>query len=116
MGILGTEDVAVSLSRACGISGASLQSTVVKSPSRTVIVDTSFSEKRALGRYVITGFIKTGRVYRRFEEEHIERGCRPCEIEGLLSRASPTFEKYDGNTLSAAGEKPGRLLYLCRHR
>lgn len=92
------------------------KSTVVKNPGRTIIVDTSFNEKRAMGRCVITGFIKAGRVYRRFEEEHIERGYRPSEIEDLLSRAGLAFEKYDGNTLSTADERSGRLLYLCRHR
>ena len=92
------------------------KSTVARSRSRAIIIDTSFNEKRALGRCVITGFIKTGGAYRRFEEEHLERGYRPCEIEGLLSRAGLAFEKYDGNTLSAAGERSGRLLYLCRHR
>ena len=36
--------------------------------------------------------------------------------KGIESRAGLAFEKYDGNTLSAAGERSGRLLYLCRHQ
>ena len=92
------------------------KSTVVNSPSRTIIISTSFNEKRALDRCVITGFVRAGRLLRRFEEEHIERGYRPCEIEGLLSRAGLAFEKYDGNTLSAPGEKSGRIFYLCGHQ
>jgi len=92
------------------------QTTAVKNPGRTIVVSTSFNEKRALGRCVISGFIKEGRLYRRFEEEHIERGYRASEIEELLERAGLALEKYDGNTLSTPGERSGRLFYLCWRR
>ena len=83
-------------------------------PDLTLIVETSFNPTRALGRCLITGFIRTGTQYRRFQEEHLERGYRAREIEDLLSRAGFEFRKYDGNSLGRPWKRSGRLLYVCR--
>ena len=99
-----------------GLQDQWCETSVRREPGRTIVIETSFDEKRALGCCVISGFIKEGRLYRRFEEEHIERGYRAGEIEELLARAGLAFEKYDGNVLSEPQPRSGRLLYLCRHR
>jgi len=96
-----------------GLQDQWCETSVRRARGRTVIIKTSFDEKRALGRCLVTGFLKEGRLYRRFEEEHIERGYRAGEIEDLLARAGLTFEKYDGYVLSAPQPRSGRLLYLC---
>jgi len=83
-------------------------------PDLTLIVESSFDPKRALGRCLITGFIRTGLHYRRFQEEHLERGYRQQEIEDLLSRAGFRFRKYDGHSLGRPRNRSGRLLYICR--
>lgn len=80
----------------------------------TLIVETSFDAKRALGRCLITGFIREGTRYRKFQEEHLERGYHAQEIEDLLSRAGFIFKKHDASSLGRARKRSGRLLYICR--
>jgi len=87
---------------------------VIRSARHTIINATSFDERRGLGHCRITGFIKEGRLYRRFEEDHIQRGYTADEIEGLLTRAGLAFTKYDGNRLARPSERSARLLYVCR--
>lgn len=89
---------------------------VTRERGRTIIVETSFDAKKVLGRCLITGFVKQGRSYRRFEEEHIERGYRAAEIEELLERAAFAYGKYDGARLSRARTRSGRLVYLCHQK
>ncbi|MBN1504489.1 MAG: class I SAM-dependent methyltransferase [Candidatus Eisenbacteria bacterium] len=82
----------------------------------TLIVENTFDAKRALGHCLITGFIRTKAGYRRFQEEHIERGYRAEDIERLLSKAGFVFKKCDGNSLGRVRKRSGRLLYVCRKR
>jgi SAM-dependent methyltransferase len=96
-----------------GLQDQWCRASVVRGTKCVAIIETSFDAKKALGRCLITGFIKEGRRYRRFEEAHIERGYRPREIEDLLARVGFAFKKYDGNSLSRAKKRAARLLYLC---
>ena len=80
----------------------------------TLIVETSFEPKRTLGHCLITGFILAKSGYRRFQEEHVQRGYRPKEIERLLARVGFVFKKYDGSSLGRPRKRSGRLLYVCR--
>lgn len=80
----------------------------------TLVVETSFNPKSALGRCMITGFKRERRSYRKFREEHIERGYRAQEIETLLDKAGFSFRKYDGNSLGRPKKRSARLLYLCK--
>ena len=79
----------------------------------SLIIESSFEPKRAWGSCVITGFVRKGRLYRRFREEHTERGYIPEEIESLLRRAKFRFRKFDGDTFRRAKRRSGRLLYVC---
>ncbi len=90
------------------------RTTVGREPRRVIIAEASFNEKKALGRSLITGFVKQGRLYRRFEEEHIQRGYTAQEIEDLLTRAGFAFIKWDGDTLGKPRRKSARLLYICQ--
>ena len=82
-------------------------------PGWTLIMSSSFDEKRALGRVVITGFVKQGKLYRKFQEEHIERGYRAEEIDQLLDRAGFVFRKYDGRDFRRPRKRSPRLVYVC---
>ncbi len=79
----------------------------------TLIVETSFNPKKAIGRCLITGFLGEGKLYRKFQEEHIERGYRAKEIESLLKKAGFSFKKHDGNSFNRPKKRSGRLLYIC---
>jgi len=74
----------------------------------------SFDEKRKRGRAHFTGFLKAGRLYRKFEEEHIERGYTPEEIGELLKRVGFAFTRYDGRKFGRPRKRSGRLVYVCR--
>jgi SAM-dependent methyltransferase len=90
--------------------------TATHDENSTIIVETSFNKKRALGRCLITGFLKDGDLYRKFQEEHIERGYKVREIEDLLRKAGFVFKSFDGVTLKAPGKRSGKLLYLCHKK
>jgi SAM-dependent methyltransferase len=79
----------------------------------TVIVEPSFNSASALGRVRITGFVKEGRRYRRFDEEHIQRGYHAREVADMLDRAGFSFRAYDGRTLAKPRPRSDRLLYVC---
>ncbi len=90
------------------------QTTTMRGRTITLLLETSFNARRALGKCRVTGFVKEGRRYRKFEEIHVERGYRASEIERLLGRTGFTFHKFDGETLLKPKRRSGRLLYLCR--
>ena len=82
----------------------------------TLIIETSFNTSSAIGRCLITGFVRDGQLFRRFQEEHVERGYRAREIEDLLSKVGLAFRKYDGYSLGRPRKRSGRLLYPCRRK
>ena len=86
----------------------------IRESGRLTVCESSFDERRARGCCLITGFVKDGRLWRRFEEEHIQRGYRAEEIDALLERAGLAFRKYDGRTFARPRKRSGRLLYVCR--
>ena len=84
-------------------------------PDRTLILESSFDVRRALGRVLITGFVKQGKLYRKFQEEHVERGYRTAEVDDLLARAGLRFRKYDGHDFRRPRKRSSRVLYVCPH-
>ena len=90
------------------------RTSVLRDPGRILINETSFDEKRGLGRCHLTGVVREGRRDRKFEEEHIQRGYAPEELEGLLTRCGLAFTTYDGNRLSRPRKRSARLLYICQ--
>ena len=81
-----------------------------------VTIETSFDPETAIGRAVISGFVAEEDTSPTFVEEHIERGYRAYEIEGMLGAEGFAFEKLDGHSLQAPEERSARLLYVCRGR
>ena len=97
-----------------GLEDTWCKTSMTDEPNLTLILASSFDARTALGRLLITGFRRDGRTYRKFQEEHVERGYRAQEIEGLLTLSSFYFRVRDGNTLGRRKKRSGRLLYLCR--
>ncbi len=89
------------------------ETTVIRDDDFTVIAQTSFEPRTALGRCLFTGFVRSGRAFKKFEEEHVERGYKPFEIEQLLLKRGFDYKKYDGYTLGRAKDSSSRLLYVC---
>jgi len=99
-----------------GLQGHWCKTSATHDRDLTLVIESSFDPKRHLGRCLITGFLRGGKLYRRFQEEHFERGYHPPEIDDLLHRAGFTFKRYDGHRLDRPGKRAPRLLYLCRTR
>lgn len=87
----------------------------------TVILESTFDPRRAIGRCRITGFVRDegasgeGGRYRMFDEEHVERGYLAEEIEGALHRAGLAYSTRDGYSLGRPRRGSLRLVYVCRH-
>jgi len=86
----------------------------IHEPHRVLIVRSDCDAKRALRRVRITGFVLHGRLWRRFEEVHVQRGYRPEEVEDMLARCGLAWRKLDGDTFGRVKKSSRRLLYVCR--
>jgi len=90
------------------------RTTAVHRPGWSTIIEVEFDLKRELAHFLITGFVRQGRLFRKFREDHVERLYRPEEIDELLGQASFAFKKHDGSTLSRPRKSSRRLVYVCR--
>jgi SAM-dependent methyltransferase len=91
------------------------RTSVVRDDDRLVLVETSFDAAKARGLCRITGFVRDGRTWRRFGDDHVQRGYRPEEIGRLLARAGLRFRAYDRMGEGRARKRSDRLFYVCRH-
>ncbi|HJN17809.1 MAG TPA: hypothetical protein QGH10_20080, partial [Armatimonadota bacterium] len=98
-----------------GLEDAWQRTQAIDDVHHTLTIEMSFDATTALGRGLISGTVRDGGACCQFEEEHVERGYRAEEIEAMLDDLGLSFTKYDGDTLEPPGERPGRLLYVCRH-
>ncbi len=79
----------------------------------TLIGESSCDERTHLAYLRLTGFVKEGRLFRRFEEQHVQCGYEMDEMDTLLRRSGFAFRRYNGNTLTRRLVQAGRLLYVC---
>lgn len=89
---------------------------VERAPGCVVLVEGSFDRRARLGRIGITGFVRKGAHWRRFDEVHLQRSYRKGVIEGQLRRLGfrfTTFERGRWRLRRAAHSRRG-LLYVCR--
>ena len=87
---------------------------IFRDPDRVLINQTSFGGKPPRGTCRITGVVRQGKLWRCFDEEHVQRGYEPDEIEGLLARVGLRFTVFDGHSLGRPRKDSPRLLYLCQ--
>ncbi len=84
-------------------------------PGRVLAQKSSFDPVKRIARVHITGFLKKGALYRRFDELHVERSYPRRELEGLLAKAGFRFRSFDrtpGKPRPARKCRHG-LLYVC---
>jgi len=79
----------------------------------TILGESSCDERTHLACLRLTGFVRQGRLYRGFQEEHIQRGYTREEMDALLERAGFGFTRYNGNALNRRVAHAARLLYVC---
>lgn len=87
---------------------------VIREPERVVCVIGSYDDDRRTGRTEILGFIRAGRCWRRFDEEHVQVGLLREELDAAALAAGFAARVYDGEKLGRLPRDPRRLLYVCR--
>ena len=68
---------------------------VLRDDGSIVVIEAQFDALDQTGRCHVTGFIRQRSLWRRFDEEHVERAYRRDTVEGLLRRAGLSFECHD---------------------
>ena len=88
---------------------------IERNPGSVLVVEGTYDRKTRLGRIGITGFVRHGRLWRRFDEEHLQRSYPQGVIEGQLKRLGFRFVTYERGRLSFRRMTRSRrgLLFVC---
>ncbi|MBM4036294.1 MAG: class I SAM-dependent methyltransferase [Planctomycetes bacterium] len=79
----------------------------------TIAGESFTSTLTQLAHLRLTGFVRRGTLYRKFEESHVQRGYSREEMDDLLARTGFAFARYNGNALDRRIARATRLLYVC---
>lgn len=79
-------------------------------------LESLWDPKGQLATLRLTGFVKRGEHWERFEEQHVQRAYDVEEIEALLSGAGFEFERLSGYWDATDVKRPERVFYLARPR
>lgn len=79
----------------------------------TVVSSYNWVTRRGLTQVI--GFVKEGRHWRRYDEEHDQRAYTREEIERMTVDAGLAFRVYDGDRLGRVRKNSGRMLFACWH-
>lgn len=90
------------------------QSSVLRQDGQVVLVETSFHAAANRARCRFTGFVRQGKLWRHWQDEHVQRGYTAGQMQQLLARAGLTFKAFDADTFRKPRASSGRLLYVCR--
>lgn len=88
---------------------------VIEEPDLTIIYQTSHDRESSLWTVKLTGFVREGELYRRFEESHRERGYDPVEVQEFLQGAGlEPLAVYDAFTFNPVHPRSRRHFYVAR--
>ncbi len=90
------------------------ETSVLRQSGQVVLVETSFNATAAKARCRFTGFVHSGRLWRQWQDEHVQRGYTAEQMQRLLRAAGLTFKAFDAETFGKPRRDSGRLLYVCR--
>ncbi|MCW5715918.1 MAG: class I SAM-dependent methyltransferase [Bauldia sp.] len=83
---------------------------------RVTMFEPRFDEKRKVQTLLVTGFVREGELFRRFEEEHVQRGYEHAFLARRLDRAGFVHTAMDFDTGGEIVAGSGRLFFVCRPR
>lgn len=83
---------------------------------RVTVFEPRFDEKRKVQTLSVTGFIRDGALFRRFDEEHVQRGYGHQLLAQRLHRAGLLHAGTDFDTGGEIVAGSGRLFFVCRTR
>lgn len=81
-------------------------------PGEFICVEFEYDETTRLSEWTTTGFIKEGKLYRKFEEKHVLRAHPIEEVEELLDELGFRVRKYDVNSRTMRPRKNSIALYF----
>ncbi len=80
------------------------------SADRVLIVTMNYDAARRLGHWYLTGFMKKGRLYRRYEEHHVQRAWEAADLEPRMTQMGWRVSRCDSDTLGRSRKDSNRLL------
>jgi len=89
-----------------------------ENPAVSIIMQNTYDETLHQSTVTITGFIRRGDLYERFQEEHVQRGYTPPEVVAALTTAGlHALAQYDCFSFDAPGPASQRIMYVaqCPH-
>lgn len=97
------------------ISAGSESPVVIEEPDLTIIYETDHDRGRSLWKITLTGFAREGELYRKFVEQHMERGYQPARVEKLLKTAGLEPQGvFDAFTFEPVHSGSRRHFYAAR--
>lgn len=88
---------------------------VIEEPDLTIIYETSHDRESSLWTVKLTGFVREGELYRKFAENHRERGYDPAEVKEYLQGAGlEPLAVYDAFTFEPVHPRSRRHFYAAR--
>lgn len=74
-----------------------------------------YIKSKNISDMLLTFFVRQGKLYRRFEERHIQRAYTENELRYLLKKAGfTTVDTYDELTFEKPRENSERIVFVCR--
>ena len=89
-----------------------------ESPTASIAMQNTYDPTQSVATLTITGFIRRGDLYERFQEEHVQRGYTPPEVMTALTTAGlHVLAQYDCFSFDAPSPASQRVLYVaqCPH-
>lgn len=76
-----------------------------------------YDDETGMNEYDLTVFIKEGKLYRKFEETHYQRGYTLQEVKEALKQAGLIFlEAFDGETYKQPHENSERIFVMAKEQ
>lgn len=92
------------------------QASASNESGHTMIFETHFDERTAIAELNITGFVRAGKLWRRFRETHVERGYTRTEIERALRSGGLRVLDCRNDRFGHDVRSASRLIYVCQTR
>ncbi|MBU0493882.1 MAG: methyltransferase domain-containing protein [Chloroflexi bacterium] len=86
-----------------------------ENPRVSIVMQNTYDEATTQSTVIVTGFVRRGELYERFQEEHQQRGYVPQEVATALKMAGLRLEaSYDCFSFTAPGADAQRVMYVAR--
>jgi SAM-dependent methyltransferase len=86
-----------------------------ESPNVSIAMQNTYDPVQSMATLTITGFVRHGDLYERFQEEHVQRGYNPPEIATALTTAGlRVLAQYECFSFDAPSPTSQRVLYVAQ--